>query len=477
MERRVTGKNLIMYGVGDLYGGGSFFIIGTLFLFFLTEVVGLTPIRAGLVISLGKGWDAISDPLMGYISDGIKNPHGRRRIFFLLGIVPIFMSFTLLWSPVGLEGDLLFLWYLFAYIFFSTVFTMVMVPYAAINAEMSHDYKVRTRLSGARIIFSQLSALISGVLPKLIIDSFQGGRGYLIMGILFGLFYALPWIAVFKGTWELPFEEVRPSSFFRFYKDFLTVFKNRSFRLHLSMYILAYSAMDIMMAMFIYYLTYYIDRQDLFPLLMGSMVLTQILFLPIYVKISNILGKGHAYIMGLSIWGLGLLLLFTFSVETQVMTLVLGSILIGAGLSAGVMIPWAILPSITDVDELITTKKRAGVYSGMMTLLRKMIQALVLFLVGILLNQIGYIPDVVQEPSTLQSLRLFFVFGPLVMILLGIMTAFRFKITPKTHHLLMEEIARRRGGGKKEDVSLDVRHLCEELTGIRYENLYKPLKN
>ncbi len=68
-ERPVRLRNIIGFGIGDIYGGGAFLIVGMLFMFFLTEVVGLRPALAGLMFGAGKIWDGISDPLMGYLSD------------------------------------------------------------------------------------------------------------------------------------------------------------------------------------------------------------------------------------------------------------------------------------------------------------------------------------------------------------------------------------------------------------------------
>ncbi len=159
-EKNVGFGHLVSYGLGDLYGGGSFLIIGMLFMFYLTEIVGLSPLMAGFVFAIGKIWDAVSDPLMGFISDHTRSRFGRRRVYFLVGILPIAATFIFMWLPVGFESEWgLFAYYSLAYVLFSTIFTMVMVPYAALNAEMSRDYKVRTRLSGARMIFSGLASL------------------------------------------------------------------------------------------------------------------------------------------------------------------------------------------------------------------------------------------------------------------------------------------------------------------------------
>ena len=96
MERKVGMKTLVAYGMGDMYGGGAFMIVGMLFLFYLTEVVGLSPALAGMVFGIGKVWDAVSDPLMGYLSDRTRSRFGRRRVYFLAGIVPIALSFIIL---------------------------------------------------------------------------------------------------------------------------------------------------------------------------------------------------------------------------------------------------------------------------------------------------------------------------------------------------------------------------------------------
>ena len=143
MERKVGMKTLVAYGMGDMYGGGAFMVVGMLFLFFLTEVVGLSPALAGMVFGIGKVWDAVSDPLMGYLSDRTRSRFGRRRVYFLAGIIPIALSFIILWLPLKTESQaLLFLYYSFAYVVFATVFTMVMIPYSALAAELSPDYEV-----------------------------------------------------------------------------------------------------------------------------------------------------------------------------------------------------------------------------------------------------------------------------------------------------------------------------------------------
>ncbi|ACM23716.1 MFS transporter [Thermotoga neapolitana] len=469
--KKVGFKNILLYGLGDIFGGGSFVVIGTLFLLFLTDIVGLNPTLAGLVLIVGKIWDALSDPLMGYISDNTKSRFGRRRIYFLIGIIPIFISFSILWYPFISESQIrTFLYYLFAYIFFSTVYTMVMVPYSALVADMSRDYRIRTRLSGARMIFSQLSALISGTIPKLIVDSASTpAEGYFRMGIIFGIIYASPWLFVFLGTKE----ETRTGTIQKVSGNLFSVFKNRVFRTHIAMYISAYTAMDIMMALLIYYLTYYLNKEHMFSLAMGSVLITQIIFLPLYVRISNVFGQAVAYRTGLSLWGAGMILLSFLSSNSPTSLILIDCVIIGAGLSAGVMIPWAMLPTVADVDELITSENRAGLYSGMMTLIRKLVQAFTLFMIGVALDLIGYTPNVSQTPQTLLGMKILVSYVPIALILIGIIFSFKYKITPEIHRVLVQELKRLKETGDKSSVNDEVKKMCEEVTDIPYENLWK----
>ena len=138
---------------------------------------------------------------------------------------------------------------------------MAMVPYSALNAEMTMDYKPRMRpFRGADDIFPGLS-LVCAVLPKMMMDRYYADnmeRGYLVMAVIFGLFFALPWIIVFLGTWEMSdVARERNASVRGFFHDLKTMMVNRSFRIHMGMYICSYAAMDVLMGVFIYYLTYY----------------------------------------------------------------------------------------------------------------------------------------------------------------------------------------------------------------------------
>ncbi|MBN2875663.1 MAG: MFS transporter [Spirochaetales bacterium] len=412
--REIKTGNCIAYGLGDLYGGGAFLLVSTFTMYYLVAIVGMSPLLAGLIPGLGKIWDAVSDPLMGYISDRTKSRFGRRRVWFLVGIVPIFLSMVLIWVPVRASTDFgLFTYYFFAYIFFYTVTTMVLVPYGALSAEMAFSFKDRNKLTGFRMFFSMLAALVAGTMPQLIINAFDDPRtGHLVMGLVFGALFAAPWIVVYLGTWESEADKSSSTSTARdgFVRNFASIFRNRSFRIHIAMYIFAYATMDVLMGWLKFYLADYLGKPGFLMVAMAAILIPQIAALPVYIAIANKKGHAFAYRVGLSIMLVAMAAMYFHTPTTPTVLLVLNCVLAGIGQSAAVLVPFQLLPFVVDVDELLTGQKRAGTYTGAMTLIRKLIQgALVLPLLGAVLAAIGYLGPV---PARLEPVELATVIVP-----------------------------------------------------------------
>ncbi|SHH82935.1 MFS transporter [Clostridium grantii] len=481
-NKKLSNKNIFSYAIGDFYGGGAFFIIGALFLVFLTDVGGLKSTYAGIIILVGKIWDAVTDPTMGYISDHTKSKHGRRRIYFLVGIIPIMISFALLWVNVNTPSQVLkFIYYLVTYLLFNTVFTMVMVPYNSMPAEMTDDYKERSKLISIRMVFSQFGALLGAVLPLTIINSFQDkGTGFLIMGVMFGIMYACPWYFVFKGTSErqCSIEDRNSKGMMAelkdLFKEFASTYKNKSLKIHLTMYVCAYVAMDIFNALLIYYLRNYLGKESFYQVILGVLVIVEMGTLYFVAKECSKTGNAATYRRHSIIWVIGIILLGLATPNTPVGFLIALAAIVGIGLSGDVMVPYNMLAFVVDADELISMRRREGTYAGMMTFLRKLAQAFALFLVGVGLDLVGYQSGGVikQTTSAITGIRIMFCIIPVLLISYGFYTSFKFKIDPKNHKILMEEINRLKEGGKKETVEAKTKEVCEDITGISYEKLW-----
>ena len=480
IKREIPLYRKMLYGVGDVYGGGAFLIIGALFMFFLIDVAGFTPFEAGVIIAVGKVWDALTDPAMGYISDHTKSRFGRRRIYFLVGFVPVILSFALLWTSIAFENDVLkFTYYLFTYMLFSTVFTMVMVPYNSMPAEMTTDYQDRSSLIGIRMAFSQFAALLGALLPMTIVRLFTDQKvGFAVMGLSFGLLYGMAVLVVFFGTTERPVKnlEHRPVGLFKTLADLMKImwstFKNKSLRIHITMYLSAYVAMDLFNALMIYYLRDYLHKETFYQILLGVVLLFQLMSLYFVARSCSKVGNAKTYRRHTTIWLTGIVLFGFIGPSSGTWLIVILGAITGIGLAGGVMVPYNMLAFVIDADEMITGKRREGTYSGMMTFVRKLAQALALFSVGVYLDLIGYNAAGIISDTTVLGIRLFFAIAPTILIAGGIISSYRFKITPKNHKIMMAEIERLKSGGQKLDVSETTLNVVQSITGITYDHLW-----
>lgn len=378
------------FAAGDLFGGGAQLVIGFFYLRFLTDVVRINPILAGTVVLLSKMWDAVSDPIMGSISDNTRGRYGRRKPYLLAGFFLILIAFTLLWyAPNFTSQGAKFAFVAFSYMFYSTVSTIVMVPYTAFSSEISQDVKERGRVNGARLFFSQLASLLGAVLPMVIVGMFPEKTGYLVMGLIFSIFFALPFLGIFLWCEErmsVPEERTRFSL-----KKTLSPFKIKTYRSLIGMYLTAFFVMDVVSAVFTYYMTYMIGREDLLELVLGTMLITQIVALAFVIMLAEKIGKPKTFIIGAAIFIVGSFALGFYDSSWPIAVIFVIAGVVGLGLIACIVMPWVMYPDVTDISELAFGERRSGAFAGFMTFLRKFSSAIGIWVVGFMLQFSGYI--------------------------------------------------------------------------------------
>jgi len=449
-------KTKLLFGAGDMFGGGSMNLINFFYLIFLTDIVGIRPVYAGIIFFVGGIWDAISDPLMGIITDNTRSRFGRRRPYFLAGVFFIFVSFVLLWLPVDFAAEAARVMYaLTAYLFFNTIFSVAMVPYYAMAAEITQDYNERTLISNIRLAFSMGSSILCALIPMIIVRSFDDIRlGYICMAVVFGLLFSLPFIGVFAVTKEKA-NINRP----RFtIKSFLQPFKIRSFRLLVMIYVAAFLTLDIVSVLVSYYMKYYMLRPEQTNLVLGAVIISQILCLPLYFKLSKKIGKNMAFCLGAVIILIGITAMSLVTPAMHVIFMYIPPVLIGIGMSAGVSMPWTMFGDVTDVGEFASGERNAGSFSGIMTFVRKVCSAFAIFMISALLDVGGFIRpidgvDQVQPNTVILFIRLIVVVAPLILLSAGIIAARRYPLSETMHKRLRQymEVKAKNGGTTQQE--------------------------
>lgn len=449
-------RERIAYGAGEL---GPAMAGSTLVFFqlkFLTDVAGMNPGLAGSVLLIARIWDAINDPLIGWLSDHTRSKIGRRLPWMLGGAVPFAGFFCLFWlgpellnsAPASSSQVTLFLFYSVAAIFYSAVTTAFALPHSALTAELSHDYDERSRLTASRMGFS-LGGSVGGLILALgvfwILPDAPPALQYAMLGLgvaILGLAAAVLCIA---GIWKAAIHAAgvgtqspakTPGSEPPLSSQLASLLRNRPFLLVCGIYLCSWLAMQFTAGVLPFYTSAVMGLPaSMFPLLALAVQVTALVLLPVWAQISLRQGKKAVYFYGMGFWLIaqaGLL----FLAPGQPVFLFTLAVFAGVGISVTYLIPNAMLPDVIEWDELRTGRRREGLYYGFCVFLQKVSLALGIFFVGQILAWSGYDAangDGTQPASALQGIRM--AIGPLPAILLvaGLIVAAFYPISRPVH--------------------------------------------
>ncbi|MFI3168016.1 MAG: MFS transporter [Bacillota bacterium] len=472
-NKKITLGSKFGYATGDILGGGAFSLISLLFLAFLVTVEGIPAIWGGVIVMAGKIWDAVSDPLMGVISDKTKSKMGRRRPYFLLGILPVIVTFTTLWYSFGISsvaGKTVY--YIFAYILFSTAFTIVMTPYNALLPDMIDSYNDRTGYSTIRMLISNLSALVSVVVPPIIIAM---GVPYPVMGLIFGLLYGLPLIITFKTTWEND-APVSTMKFSDMFQQLSISFKNKTYRQYLAIFIYGQMATDVTSTMLAFWLADVVLRSSLMSVFTGVGLAVAVMMLPVNNIIAKTKGKHMVAVYWQPLKIISVFIAFFFGANTATVGLVIICIVGGIGGSASAFVPWSLLPDLPDTDEMINGSKNAGIYAGMSTFIRKSTSGIAIFLVSVILGLFGYIEStadvvIVQSEMAIFGVKALYCILPLLLSAITFVYAYKYRLTKENYELIKKATEFKKENGIPIS-DTEVITACEYVSGMEFEKLW-----
>lgn len=468
------------YGFADIYGGGAFVIIGTFFTVFLTKSLGMAPALAGTIPLIGKIWDAVTDPLMGNICDRTRSGLGAKRLYILIGSIVSAITFVLMWVvfPGNTVGGQYF-FYMLMYMLFSTGFTIVMVPYNALLPDMVEDYTVRSKFSGVRIVFSTFGAILAGLIPTLLIKDNTDASAYLTVAVIFGIIFLIVILMTFFGTWERQKETVK-IGFAESFVQSLTVYKSRSFRLFIAIFVCGQGAADFVTGLAVYYVDDVLNAYGggRFTYLMAVILLSQfvgtLLFSPIMARTS----KKFPILLGFPVRIAATLMMLFFSHEGASFAVILAlSFVIGLGMAGSSTSIYAMLADMADVDELITSINRPGTCSAMATFMRKIAAGLSSAVIGIMLALAGYDEAVAalggrQSAATQRGIAYIYVFVPVALMAATLAFAKLFPMNKPEFEIIRKEIARRKGEDASKATPEEIA-VCEKVTGYSYHRLWK----
>ncbi|GHV69648.1 sugar transporter [Spirochaetia bacterium] len=395
-----------------------FTLMGFWCLKYLTDTAGLPAFWAGAAWLIGKAWDAVTDPMMGFISDRTLTRWGRRRPYLLFGAVPMLLTMAFFFTAPPIENPLLLtLWATLALMLLNTAATVTGVPYGSLTPELTDDYHERTSLNGYRFGCAVFGTILGAALVQPIVDIFPSSRtGFSMMGFILGAVMMITTLLTFFGTKEKPRrrEDLPTRTFFETYR---AVFLNKPYVTLLLIYALNITGLTLLQTILSYYIEYVFQRPDMTPLALMILLLTAMVFIPVSVLVSKKIGKRKTYQICFAILASACMIIF-FLGHILGLNFFLGlMVYAGIGVGFGYVAPYAMVPDAIDFDAVKSGERNEGAYYGMWTFISKLGSALAGFISGIILTAGGYVPRAVQSESALTAIRL--ITGPLPAVILA----------------------------------------------------------
>ncbi len=454
MSECLSTRTKFLYGIGDTGFSLTSTIVGAYLAIFLTDVVHLDPSIAAAAIFVGRSWDYVNDPLIGYLSDRTRTRWGRRRPFLLFGFLPFAAAFAMLWWRPPLESQVwLGVYYSVAYILYEAAATFVYMPYFALTPELTPDYDERTSLTSYRMFFSIFASLVAFTLPLTLVGSFrpENASRVWLMGGIFGLASALPLLLTFVGTRErLEYQSQEQP---KLIESVRAAAKNRPFVFGLAVFLLTWVAVKLLEGNLLFLIKYVIQRESQSDLFMLAIFAVAIVALPLWQWISRHLNKRWAYIVGIAFWAVVQIVIVSLNHETPLPVIYVLCGLAGIGVSAAHVLPWAMIPDAIEWDELETGKRHEGMFYSLVTLAQKVATSVALPLGLLLLDAMGYVPNAAQQPaSAVTGIRILAGPIPAALLCLGIVFALLYPLSRERHAALRRDLVARRAQESEESL-------------------------
>lgn len=390
----------IGFGSGDLAQNLIYQTVAQYLLIFYTNVYGLPAATAAVMFLIVRLVDVIWDPLVGAFVDKHNPKLGKYRSYLILGGIPL-TGFAILCFWNGFSGSLLYAY--ITYVGLSMCYTLINVPYGALNASLTRDTDEITKLTSVRMFLANLGGLaVAYGIPILVktlspdgkINSSEAGNAWFITMTIYALAGLILLIFCYTQTKERVVMDEKDTEQVRV-SDLWTEFKhNRPLRILAFFFITAFAMMAIGNSAGSYYMIYNVQAPDWLPYFAALGSIPAFIFMPMVPAIKRTIGKKQMFYVFLSIAIFGMAMLYTISVipalKTQIWLVLLAQFIKSTGVIVATGYMWALVPEVISYGEHTTGKRISGIVNALTGIFFKAGMALGGVVPGFVLAFVGF---------------------------------------------------------------------------------------
>lgn len=438
----------LSYGAPSFAGAGMAIPIAIHLTIFYSDTI-LVPLGLiALVKAVARALDALTDPVMGWLTDSTRSRWGRRRPWILFGAPAAALAFYLMFTPPeGLYGTNAAAWFATTYICYYLFHTVYIIPHYGLGPELTLDYNERSMLFGIREAFVVLGTLVAAVAPPIFIHSLGGAReGYSGFAALLGVLLVALYFNLVAQVRERPdFTSREPNPLV---PGLRRVFRNKAFRILLAVYLTSAITGAIPGLMMPYFTKYVLQPENpdtWLAIFLAVYFGSGFIFLPMWIWLARRFEKKPVWLISFipSITGSGALF---FMGAGDIWPTFFVLIWAGAAFGAGLFLGPAMQADVIDYDELYTGKRREAQYGALWSIMQKFVVIPSMSIPLAVLATAGYLPNVPQTAEVQLTISIIFGLAPATTAAIALCFGLYYPISRKVHQQIWDGIEKLKNG-------------------------------
>ena len=461
---KLSWRERIGLGSGELAQNLIYQTVSIWLLFFYTNVFGLKPEVAAVMFLVVRGIDILWDPLVGAFVDKAHPRWGKYRSWLILGGIPL-AAFAILCFWNGFSGSLLYAY--LTYVGMSMCFTLINVPYGALQASVTRDTEEITILTTVRMLFANLGGLIIKTLPLVIAifapkvlnpdsgkweavyNTPDAGRAWFITMSIFALAGLALFVFCFFESRERIVPDRSQDNKVKASDLWMELVRNRPLRVLSVFFIVAFTTMSISNASDSYFMTYNIQATPFMTtVFMWLGTIPAFILLPLVPAIKRKTGKKGMFrlFLGLSIAGMLLMYLFVSipALRACFPLLCFAQLVKSSGVLVATGYMWALVPEVVTYGEYTTGRRVAGIANAIICIFMKAGIALGGVIPGLVLSGVGFrAAEQTQSPLAEQGILWLVTVIPALLFVLAIFIIGKYELSDERMEEINQEIIKR----------------------------------
>ncbi|MCP4906152.1 MAG: hypothetical protein GY910_14340 [bacterium] len=430
---------IVSFSIASI-GVTAMVFLNALYLFkYATDVLLIAPGVMGLIYGAGRIWDAVSDPLIGRMSDRTHSRLGRRRSWIFASIPATSLAFMMLWAPPEfLVGPAIPLWIGVGLVLFSTAQTMFSVPHYALGVEMTNEHHERTRIFGLRQLMNGAGLLVGlGAFFTLVRAEDPRSVAPMLAVALSILAACLTAIGISRLRERADYQGRGGENLTQAFWD---IFRNPHARLLLTMYGIESFGLATSGILSLYVTEYVVKAPATFYLIVLMLhIVPSFIVAPLWIRVSKRLGKRRLWFYSTIVASIAYLL-HSFLGEGTIVFWCAISIVQGTTAGVAQVVGPSIKGDVIDWDELQSGERREGSYLAAWTFVYKSAGGLCGIFVGFALQTVGFEPNVEQTEATKWTILLLYGALPAAAYAAGAYLLSRFRLNEAEHAAVRAEL-------------------------------------